>query len=144
MNIPFSQFFNYLLKPNSHVDIRYKEERFSGDIEVIKFLSNDQSNELDTEDKNAYNSFMHDITSQVRDQIRLSNKYRFVAIIFLLFAVLGLSMVLYFSSGNSLVLFGGAYYSFFAYLIIEAYIQANRNYFENQLYKKFNENYLHQ
>src|SRR5690625_4677964 len=142
MNIPFSQFFNYLFKHNPNVDIKYREERYSGEIKVTKFLSNDISHTLDAQDRNTYQSFMNHITNQVRDQIRQSNLYRFVAIIGLLFTVLGLSMIMYFSSGNSWVILGGAYYSFFAYLLVEAYIQANRNYFENQLYKKLNQEYL--
>ncbi|MGO1922720.1 MAG: hypothetical protein ACTH14_02705 [Jeotgalicoccus sp.] len=142
MNIPFRQFFNYLFSHNPNVDIKYREERYSGDIMVTRFLSNDISSTLDREDRDTYNSFMKQITNQVRDQIRQSNLYRFIAIIGLLFAVLGLSMIMYFSSGNTWVILGGAYYSFFAYLLVEAYIQANRNYFEVQLYKQLHEKYL--
>lgn len=142
MNIPFSEFFNYLFRHNPNVDVKYREERYSGDIKVTKFLSGDSADTLDSEDRNTYHSFMDEITNQVRDQLRQSNLYRFVSIIGLLFAVLGFSMIMYFSSGNTWVLLGGAYYSFFAYLLVEAYIQANRNYFEDQLYKKLNKEYL--
>lgn len=142
MNIPFSEFFNYLFRHNPNVDVKYREERYSGDIKVTDFLSRDIAGTLAARNDTAYNNFMDDINTQVRDQLRQSNLYRFVAIIGLLFAVLGLSMILYFSSGNTWVILGGAYYSFFAYLLVEAYIQANRNYFEDQLYKKLNREYL--
>lgn len=142
MNIPLSKFFSYLFKPNNNVNINYREERYSGNIRVTEFLSGDISGTLETRNNNAYNNFLNDITDQVRDQLRQSNLYRFIAIIGLLFAVLGLSMILYFSSGNTWVILGGAYYSFFAYLLVEAYIQANRNYFEDQLYKQLHEKYL--
>lgn len=142
MNIPFSEFFNYLFRHNPNVDVKYREERYSGDIKVTDFLSRDIAGTLAARNDTAYNNFMDDINTQVRDQLRQSNLYRFVAIIGLLFAVLGLSMILYFSSGNTWVILGGAYYSFFAYLLVEAYIQANRNYFEDQLYKQLHEQYL--
>lgn len=142
MNIPFSEFFNYLFRHNPNVDVKYREERYSGDIKVTDFLSRDIAGTLAARNDTAYNNFMDDINTQVRDQLRQSNLYRFVAIIGLLFAVLGLSMILYFSSGNTWVILGGAYYSFFAYLLVEAYIQANRNYFEDQLYKQLHEEYL--
>ena len=142
MNIPFSEFFNYLFRHNPNVDVKYREERYSGDIKVTDFLSRDIAGTLAARNDTAYNNFMDDINTQVRDQLRQSNLYRFVAIIGLLFAVLGLSMILYFSSGNTWVILGGAYYSFFAYLLVEAYIQANRNYFEDQLYKQLHKEYL--
>lgn len=142
MNIPFSEFFNYLFRHNPNVDVKYREERYSGDIKVTDFLSRDITGTLAARNDTAYNNFMDDINTQVRDQLRQSNLYRFVAIIGLLFAVLGLSMILYFSSGNTWVILGGAYYSFFAYLLVEAYIQANRNYFEDQLYKRLMKNYF--
>ncbi|CAD2070673.1 hypothetical protein GCM10007275_17060 [Jeotgalicoccus coquinae] len=142
MNIPFSEFFNYLFRHNPNVDVKYREERYSGDIKVTDFLSRDIAGTLAARNDTAYNNFMDDINTQVRDQLRQSNLYRFVAIIGLLFAVLGLSMILYFSSGNTWVILGGAYYSFFAYLLVEAYIQANRNYFEDQLYKRLMKNYF--
>lgn len=142
MNIPFSEFFNYLFWHNPNVGVKYREERYSGNIKVTEFLSADIADKLETDKSSLYNNFMNDITDQVRDQLRQSNLYRFISIIGLLFAVLGLSMILYFSSGNTWVILGGAYYSFFAYLLVEAYIQANRNYFEDQLYKQLHENYL--
>lgn len=142
MNIPFSEFFNYLFRHNPNVDVKYREERYSGDIKVTDFLSRDITGTLAARNDTSYNNFIDDINTQVRDQLRQSNLYRFVAIIGLLFAVLGLSMILYFSSGNTWVILGGAYYSFFAYLLVEAYIQANRNYFEDQLYKRLMKNYF--
>lgn len=142
MNIPFSKFFNYLFSHNPNVDVKYKEERYSGDIKVTKFLATDIAKNLGENEQDTYSEFMNNITKAVRDQIRQSNLYRFVAVIGLLVAVLGLSMIVYFTTGNTWVIFGGAYYSFFAYLLVEAYIQANRNYFEDQLYKKLSTEYL--
>lgn len=144
MNIPFSEFFNYLFRHNPYVEVKYREEHYSGDIKVTQFLASDSEDVLDSQEKNTYHLFMNDITNEIRDQLRQSNLYRFVAIFGLLFTVLGLSMIMYFSSGNSWVILGGAYYSFFAYLLVESYIQANRNYFEDQLYKKLHKEYLNQ
>lgn len=142
MNIPFSQFFHYLFSHNPVVDIKYQEERFSGDIKVTKFLADDAVRELDGQGKESYDRFRQDITATVRDQMRYFNLYRLVTIFSLLFAVIGLGLILYFNSGNPWVIIGACYYAFFAYLLVEAYIQASKNYFEDQLYKTFKHEYI--
>lgn len=142
MNIPFNQFFHYLFSHNPVVDLKYQEERFSGDIKVTKFLADDAVNQLDNQGREKYDSFKNDITVAVRDQLRYFNLYRIVAIFSLLFAVVGLGLILYFSSGNPWTIIGAGYYAFFAYLLVETYIQANRNYFEDQLYKSFKDDYV--
>ncbi|CAD2071913.1 hypothetical protein [Jeotgalicoccus meleagridis] len=142
MNIPFNQFFKYLFKHNPNVNLKFKEERFSGDIEVSQFLTNKKERELNSEEKESYKMFMNQIGDSVRDQRRVNNLYRFISIIAFLALIIGLGFFMWLSSGNNWVIIGAAYYSFFAYLLVEAYIEASSHYFENQLYKTFNEKYL--
>lgn len=142
MNIPFNQFFKYLFKHNPNVNLKFKEERFSGDIEVSQFLTNKKERELNSEEKESYKMFMNQIGDSVRDQRRVNNLYRFISIIAFLTLIIGLGFFMWLSSGNNWVIIGAAYYSFFAYLLVEAYIEASSHYFEDQLYKTFNEKYL--
>ncbi|HIW38778.1 MAG TPA: hypothetical protein H9885_07175 [Candidatus Jeotgalicoccus stercoravium] len=142
MNIPFNQFFKYLFKHNPNVNLKFKEERFSGDIEVSQFLTNKKERELNSEEKESYKMFMNQIGDSVRDQRRVNNLYRFISIIAFLALIIGLGFFMWLSSGNNWVIIGAAYYSFFAYLLVEAYIEASSHYFEDQLYKTFNEKYL--
>jgi len=142
VNIPFNQFFKYLFKHNPNVNLKFKEERFSGDIEVSQFLTNKKERELNSEEKESYKMFMNQIGDSVRDQRRVNNLYRFISIIAFLALIIGLGFFMWLSSGNNWVIIGAAYYSFFAYLLVEAYIEASSHYFENQLYKTFNEKYL--
>lgn len=142
MNIPFNQFFKYLFKHNPNVNLKFKEERFSGDIEVSQFLTNKKERELNSEEKESYKMFMKQIGDSVRDQRRVNNLYRFISIIAFLALIIGLGFFMWLSSGNNWVIIGAAYYSFFAYLLVEAYIEASSHYFEDQLYKTFNEKYL--
>lgn len=142
MNIPFKQFFKYLFKHNPNVNLKFKEERFSGDIEVSQFLTNKKERELNSEEKESYKMFMNQIGDSVRDQRRVNNLYRFISIIAFLALIIGLGFFMWLSSGNNWVIIGAAYYSFFAYLLVEAYIEASSHYFEDQLYKTFNEKYL--
>jgi len=142
VNIPFNQFFKYLFKHNPNVNLKFKEERFSGDIEVSQFLTNKKERELNSEEKESYKMFMNQIGDSVRDQRRVNNLYRFISIIAFLALIIGLGFFMWLSSGNNWVIIGAAYYSFFAYLLVEAYIEASSHYFEDQLYKTFNEKYL--
>ena len=142
MNIPFNQFFKYLFKHNPNVNLKFKEERFSGDIEVSQFLTNKKERELNSEEKESYKMFMNQIGDSVRDQRRVNNLYRFISIIAFLALIIGLGFFMWLSSGNNWIIIGAAYYSFFAYLLVEAYIEASSHYFEDQLYKTFNEKYL--
>jgi hypothetical protein len=142
VNIPFKQFFKYLFKHNPNVNLKFKEERFSGDIEVSQFLTNKKERELNSEEKESYKMFMNQIGDSVRDQRRVNNLYRFISIIAFLALIIGLGFFMWLSSGNNWVIIGAAYYSFFAYLLVEAYIEASSHYFEDQLYKTFNEKYL--
>ena len=142
MNIPFNHFFKYLFKHNPNVNLKFKDARFSGDIEVSQFLTNKKERELNSEEKESYKMFMNQIGDSVRDQRRVNNLYRFISIIAFLALIIGLGFFMWLSSGNNWVIIGAAYYSFFAYLLVEAYIEASSHYFEDQLYKTFNEKYL--
>lgn len=141
MNIPFSKVLHYLFKPNKDVEIKYSENDYSGEITVTEFLSHDAKESL-VPSEGQYSAFTKDITEQVRNQIRQLNFYRYISIALLLVCILLPSLLSFFVTDNQWVLIGGAYYSFFAYLLVEGYIQANRNYFEDVLYKEFQNQYL--
>lgn len=142
MNIPFSKVSHYLFKPNKDVEIKYLENDYSGEITVTKFLTTDAKDHLAGSSEDKYAAFVKDITDEVRNQIRQLNFYRYVSIALLLLCILIPSLFSFFLTGNHWVIIGGVYYSFFSYLLVEAYIQANRNYFEDILYKEFQNNYL--
>lgn len=140
MNVPFNQFFKYLFNHKNDVHINYVEERYSGDIRVTSFLKDEEYN--DSSNDNAYENFLSDITAEVRDHLRKSNLYRMVAVTFLLLLVFAPALLLFFLNDNTLVVFGAFYYIFFAYLLVEAYIQSDRNYFEDYLYEKLQKEYM--
>lgn len=142
MNVPLTQMSHYLFKPNKSVEIKYLENDYSGEITVTEFLTQDATEKLDASAKDKYDEFTKDITSTVRNQIRQLNFYRYVSIALILLCIILPSLFSFFIAGGYWVLIGGAYYSFFAYLIVEAYIQATRNYFEDKLYKEFQHDYL--
>lgn len=142
MNVPLTQMSRYLFKPNKSVEIKYLENDYSGEITVTEFLTQDATEKLDASAKDKYDEFTKDITSTVRNQIRQLNFYRYVSIALILLCIILPSLLSFFITGGYWVLIGSAYYSFFAYLIVEAYIQATRNYFEDELYKEFQHDYL--
>lgn len=142
MNVPLTQMSHYLFKPNKSVEIKYLENDYSGEITVTEFLTQDATEKLDASAKDKYDEFTKDITSTVSNQIRQLNFYRYVSIALILLCIILPSLFIFFIAGGYWVLIGGAYYSFFAYLIVEAYIQATRNYFEDKLYKEFQHDYL--
>jgi hypothetical protein len=142
MNVPLTKMFQYLFKPNKAVEIKYMEDEFSGEIRVVEFLTQEKTSQLDSSSKDKYTDFTHGITESVRNEIRQLNFYRYLSIALLLLCIILPSLISYFIVGGHWVIIGGVYYSFFAYLLVEAYIQASRNYFEDQLYKEFQNNYL--
>ena len=142
MRMPLSRIGHHLFSPNPKVDIRYLENNYDGSIKISEFLTGDAADELDEAGRHQHREFIHDINDDVLKQMRQASFYRYFSIVvILLFLVLPTVILAFFGSGNLAILFG-IYYAFFTYLLVEAYIQASRNYFEDQLYEKFKTEYL--
>ncbi|GAB3063336.1 hypothetical protein ACFOU0_11405 [Salinicoccus sesuvii] len=142
MSIPLSQVTKYLFKPHPGVDIKYLEHDISGETQVTEFLTPGQLESLDPKAKQNHGKFLEDINEAVRSQIRTSNFYRLTSIALLIVFIILPALLLFFLGGSHWAVIGGVYYAFFAYLLVEAYIQANRNYFEYTLYDKFQKEYV--
>ncbi|MFC3420106.1 hypothetical protein ACFOLA_11500 [Salinicoccus hispanicus] len=142
MRVPLSQVTKYLFKPHPGVDIKYLEHDISGETEVTEFLTPNQLESLEPEARKNHSRFLNDINGKVRDQIRTSNFYRFASIALLILFIILPGLILFFLGGSHWALIGGVYYAFFAYLLVEAYIQANSNYFEYTLYEQFEKEYI--
>ncbi|MCG1010005.1 hypothetical protein J4760_08230 [Salinicoccus sp. ID82-1] len=142
MRVPLSQTSKYLFKSHPGVDIKYLEHDISGETKVTEFLTPNQFESLGSEARKNHGRFLEEINDKVRDQIRISNFYRFFSAALLIFFIILPALILFFLGGSHWGLIGGVYYAFFAYLLVEAYIQANRNYFEYHLYEKFEKEYV--
>lgn len=142
MNIPLSQVSKYLFKPHPGIDIKYLEHDISGETKVTEFLTPGQLDSLDPEARKNHGRFLDDINDMVRSQLRSSNFYRLTSIALLILFIVLPALLLFFLGGSHWTVIGGVYYAFFAYLLVEAYIQANRNYFEYTLYEKFLKEYV--
>jgi len=142
MRVPLSKIGHHLFRPNPKVDIRYLENNTDGSIKTTEFLTGDAADELDETGREKHREFIRDINDDVLKQMRQASFYRYFSIaVILLFLVLPTVILAFLGSGNFAILFG-IYYAFFTYLLVEAYIQASRNYFEDRLYEKFQTEYL--
>lgn len=142
MSVPLTKAPRYLFKPNPYVDIKYMEHDVSGEKRVTEFLTPHRLAELDQEAQEKHRRFIGEIDGAVQQQMKQTNFYRYVAIALLILMIILPSLLLFFLGGSHWGLIGGVYYAFFAYILVEAYITANRNYFEQQLYEKFENEYL--
>ncbi|WP_271396975.1 hypothetical protein [Salinicoccus roseus] len=142
MSVPLTKASKYLFKPNPNVGIKYKEHDISGEKRVTEFLTPHKLQELDPEAKEHHRTFIGEIDEAVQQQMKQTSFQRYVAIALLILTILLPSLLLFFLGGSHWGLIGGVYYAFFAYLLVEAYITANRNYFEYQMYEKFEDEHL--
>lgn len=142
MPVPLVKISRYLFKPHPYVDIKYMEHDISGEKRVTEFLTPNRLEELDQEAQKKHRRFIGEIDDDVKQQMKQTSFYRYVAIALLILMILLPSLLLFFLGGSHWGLIGGVYYTFFAYLLVEAYITANRNYFEYQMYEKFEDEHL--
>lgn len=142
MRVPLTKVPRYLFKPNPYVDIRYLENDFDGRIKTTEFLTGNAAEKLDEAGRGKHREFIEDISADVRNQMRLASFYRYFSIAVILLLLILPTAILGFLGADNLTILFGIYYAFFTYLIVEAYIQANRNYFEAQLYRRFQKEYL--
>lgn len=142
MRVPLTKISQYLFKPNPKVDIRYLENDIDGRIKTTEFLTRDAAEELDAPGREKHREFISDIDEAVQKQMRQASFYRYFSIAAILLLLVLPTVILGFFGAGNLTIIVGIYYAFFTYLIVEAYIQASRNYFEDQLYNRFQKEYL--
>lgn len=142
MRVPLTKISRYLFKPNPNVDIRYLENDIDGRIKTTEFLTRNAAEGLDEAGREKHQEFIRDIDEEVQKQMRQASFYRYFSIAVILLLLILPTVILGFFGAGNLTIIVGIYYAFFTYLIVEGYIQANRNYFEDQLYAKFQKEYL--